>query len=135
MTGEAMKNARDSLDRCMAREGFLDSFYNRFLQTSPVIAKKFEGTDFERQKDVLSQSLHLMLVGAGATEGPAFEELKRIGHVHNRENRDITPDLYDVWLESLMDTVREFDGMYTPELESDWRSSLKPGIDLLISRY
>lgn len=135
MSEEAINNARNSLDRCMDDESFLDAFYKRFLSTSPIIAEKFEDTDFERQKDVLSQSLYLMLVGAGAASGPAHEQLRRVGFVHSRGQRDIPPALYDNWLESLMETVREFDGLYTPQLEVDWRIALKPGIEFLIAHY
>lgn len=135
MAEAAIQNARDSLDRCTAKEGFLRAFYDRFVESSPIVKKKFETTDFERQISVLSQSLYLMLVAAGTDDGPANRELRRIGHLHSRDDRDIAPELYELWLESLMETVRDYDELFTTELEQNWRDALKPGIQILISRY
>ena len=132
---DAIQTARTSLDVCMGKDGFLDAFYTRLMDSSEAVRDKFRDTDFEKQKEVLRNSLYLMLVAAGTHSGPAHEQLKHVGHIHNRGHRDISPALYETWILCLMETVQEFDPNYTPELERDWRTALKPGVELLTSLY
>lgn len=41
---------------------------------------------------------------------------------------DIAPRLYDLWLETLIDTARDFDEQFDEEVELAWRLVLTPGI-------
>ena len=49
--------------------------------------------------------------------------------------RGIAPELYEEWLESLIQTVREFDLEFTDEVELSWRVVLSPGITYMKFRY
>lgn len=123
-----------SYHRCRANESFLDRFYERFLAKSPAIAHKFRHTDFERQKLMLRESLISMLL-FNQDVGTARQELERLAARHSRKQLDIAPYMYELWLDSLCETVAEHDPEYTPELEQEWRDAMKAGIKLLISRY
>ena len=60
-----------SLKRCEARPDFFDTFYEKFLASSPEVASKFAHTDFGRQKAALRTSLHhLLLVARDPKQGP-----------------------------------------------------------------
>ena len=48
---------------------------------------------------------------------------------------DIKPELYDLWLDRLVQAVGEFDPMFDPEIEAAWRRLLQPGIEFMKSRY
>ena len=124
----------DSLERCTARPELLDRFYEKFLASSEEIAEKFRHTDFNTQKKVLKVSFYLMMLAAmGRPE--ADTHLQRIAEVHSRAHRNVRPELYDVWLECLVSTVREFDPFCDADVERAWRVMMRPGIAYMQSRY
>lgn len=130
-----IQRARDSLSRCIVDPAFLDRFYEKFMASSKEIEAKFAQTDFDRQKKVLQDSLFVMLVSAGAKGGLARKELSKLAERHSRENLDIKPEWYESWLDSLVEAVAETDPSYSEEIGEAWRSSLRPGIAYLTSRY
>jgi len=105
------------------------------MGASDDIRAKFEHTDFERQKKVLSDSLFLMLTAAGASRGFARVELEKLAKRHSREELDIKPEWYAIWLDNLMKTVSEFDPEYSDDVDAAWRASIKDSVDLLIAGY
>jgi hemoglobin-like flavoprotein len=123
-----------SLDRCHASPGFIDRFYQRFIATSPEVAEAFEHTDLERQRRALSSSLYALVL---AIEGgdAAVEYLDRIARKHARNELDIRPELYDVWLDCLVDTVRECDPEFSQQVERLWRDALAFGVEFMKARY
>jgi hemoglobin-like flavoprotein len=128
---EAIQRTRESLGRCIACETFLQRFYELFMASSPEVGKLFRNTDFERQKNVLRDSLYVILVAAGTTKGPAHDEVERLAKFH----RDIgvTPDMFTLWLDALIEAAREHDLHFTDELEKDWRASMIGAIELMKS--
>ena len=135
MNAQTVQQARDSLSRCNQNPEFLDRFYELFMGSSEEIRKKFENTDFEKQKKVLSDSLFLMLTSAGTTTGFAHVQLEKLAKRHSRGDLAIKPEWYTIWLDTLMKTIAEFDPEYSDAIESAWRESMKDGIDLLIAGY
>ena len=129
-----------SLKRCLASEDFLRDFYRRFMASSEEVRRKFENTDLERQARVLEDSLYLMTVVAQSSRSseevsPAWTEMSRLARMHSRDQLDIRPGLYDLWLQCLLDAARSGDPEFTPEIEEDWRKTLTIGIEYLRSRY
>jgi hemoglobin-like flavoprotein len=131
----SVREARASLGRCIKSPAFLDRFYELFMASSEEIRKKFESTDFARQKKMLQDSLFVMLVAAGTTSGPAHRELEKLAVRHGRNQLGIEPEWYDIWLRSLLQAVVEHDPEYRAELAAAWRESLQEGIDMMRSRY
>ncbi len=124
----------DSLERCTRSSGFLDRFYELFLASSDEVAEKFRHTDFRKQKRALRISLYLMMsVTEGKPEGDAH--LERIARLHSKADRDIPPKLYDLWLDSLVLAVKEFDPLFGEETEKAWRRIMRPGIEFMKSKY
>ncbi len=132
---DRIQEARDSLSRCIQSPAFLDRFYELFIDSSADIRKKFENTDFARQKKMLQDSLFVMLVAAGTQSGLAHKELSKLADRHSRKQLGIDPGWYDLWLGCLLKAVSEHDPEYRPELDEAWRESLKAGIELMKSRY
>ena len=124
----------DSLARCLSKHGFLDRFYERFLASSDEVREKFRHTDFQRQKQMLEDSLFLMTSVSGAP-AEELEELDRVARRHGRHDLDIGPELYDLWLESLLQAVREYDGHFDRDVERAWRNVLAEGIEFMQSRH
>jgi len=123
----------DSIERCSSRPDFLSRFYTLFLASSDMVAKKFERTDLRKQARVLKTSLYIMMMAGGETERVAH--LERLAKRHSRAELDIKPELYDLWLDRLVQTVKEFDPMFDAQTETAWRRMLQPGIEFMKSRY
>jgi len=129
-----VKICRDSYRRCHADPRFLDLFYERFLSSSEKVAEKFAGTDFARQKKALNMSLHMMMLSCQGDD-TADSYLQYIAERHGHGDLDIEPALYGLWLNSLIDSVREVDTEFDVDVETAWRETMRHGIDFMISRY
>jgi hemoglobin-like flavoprotein len=125
-----------SFGRCRASAGFLDDFYRRFVASSDEVRAKFAGTDMKRQVRMLEDSLLVIAVAVQGEEGSlARGDLPRIAARHSRQDLDIRPGLYDLWLECLIEAVRVHDSQLTPEIEAAWRTTLAFGIEYMRARY
>jgi len=124
----------DSLERCKNNPKFMDIFYERFLASSQEVRDKFANTDFIKQKAVLEGSLPLMLfVSVDSKRG--FNPLKRIAEMHNRNELDVRPELYEYWLDALIYSVQQCDPEYSKSTESAWRQIMRKGIDYMSAAY
>ena len=115
----------DSLDRCLADPSFLDAFYERFLGSSEVVAKRFAGTDMRRQKRALRASLYTAMLAADGNE-PALAHLLALRERHRVLG--IAAEEYDGWLECLLTTVRQHGGEVDVRTERTWRRVLEVAI-------
>jgi hemoglobin-like flavoprotein len=122
-----------SLSRCTSQARFLDRFYERFLASSPKVREKFKDTDFVRQKRALRTSLHVILLAA--QDGNPDRYLKEVAERHGVRQLNVGAELYDLWLDSLLETVEECDPEYTPEVRHAWEEVLMVGIHYLTVRY
>jgi hemoglobin-like flavoprotein len=123
----------DSIERCSCRPDFLRRFYTLFLASSDTVAKKFEHTDLRRQARLLKTSLYIMMLASDETE--RIVHLERLARLHSSAGLDIKPELYDLWLDRLLQAVKEFDPMFDPETETAWRHVLQPGTEFMKSGY
>ena len=123
----------DSIERCSCSSDFLSRFYTLFLASSDTVAKKFEHTDLRKQARVLKTSLYIMMSVCGASE--QIVHLEPLAKLHSRAELDIKPELYDLWLDRLVQTVKEFDPMFSLEIDAAWRRVLQPGIKFMKSKY
>ena len=124
-----------SLGRCTSQSEFLDRFYDRFLASSPKIKEKFKDTDFVRQKRALKASLHLILLAAGDEGGDPGKYLSDMAEKHNAKHLDIGAELYDFWLDSLLETVKESDPQWDAQVGKAWEEVMMVGIHYLTVRY
>jgi hemoglobin-like flavoprotein len=98
------------------------------------VAEKFSDTDFKHQIEAMRLSLRMMAM-ASVESDAADLYLEYIAKRHDRHHLNIEPELYELWLEALIDTVREYDNEFDAEVEQAWRSVLRYGIDYMISHY
>ena len=125
---------RASLERCERNGEFGRVFYETFLGSSPEVAPYFANTDFERQRKVLRDSVHMM-VSRDVAEPRMREMLDRLGEAHGRGGRNILPRLYELWLDSICDTARALDPDWDDSLERKWRVRLRPGMQIIMASY
>lgn len=112
---------------------FVGRFYTLFLESSPEISERFRNTDMSRQKTMLHDSFTTLVDFAAHRR--LTPQMERLGAVHGPSASDVPPKLYQLWLDSLMATVREFDPDFTNETELAWRLTLAPGIAYLQHAY
>ena len=113
----------DGVGLSEAATPFFEAFYGHFLK-HPGIRKAFEGTDMSRQVSMLRKSFFNLAAFYVSHEPSA--ELTRIATIHHRLGID--PSYYDLWLDALIETVREFDPECDQATELAWRLALMPGI-------
>lgn len=123
----------DSLERCQGGP-FLERFYELFLASSDEVRKKFAGVDMRNQQRMLKVSLYMLMLASQKGVG-GEEYIEKVAQRHSRKERDISPQLYEVWLDCLMQAVGECDPYFNADVERAWRDVLKPGIEFMISRY
>jgi hemoglobin-like flavoprotein len=99
------------------------------------VREKFANTDFVRQKRALHASLYLILLAAQDTGKDPARYLSEVAERHSARQLDIGAELYDLWLDSLLATVREFDPEFGPAVERSWEDAMAIGIRFLCSRY
>lgn len=136
MDEQQLSTFRSSVNRCVADEAFLQDFYDRFMASSDEVRAKFSGTDMPTQKRALADSLFVLAVAVqGQSTSPSWKQMGRIAQRHSRGGMDIRPELYDLWLDCLMQAVAGHDPQYSPEIDAAWRSVLGEGIAFLRSRH
>lgn len=128
--------AKASYGRCLMKPSFWDDFYDVFLASSDKISKMFANTDMAKQKVVLKGSLNFAMTYA-ADESNAFakNKLEQVGGVHSKENVNVAPSMYTLWVESLVKAVEKNDSEYTAEVGDAWRKVVTPTIELLKTKY
>ncbi len=123
-----------SLKRCVASDGFVSSFYDRFMGKSEEVREKFRFTDFKKQNAMLQRSLELC-AGATAGEPEALREMNDRATTHDRHHLNIDAKFYDLWLEAIIETASDFDEEWNGEVESSWRRILDYAIQHMIRKY
>jgi len=112
---------------------FIGRFYEVFLASSPRIAGRFASTNMSRQKTMLHDSF-TTLVNFNQ-QRRITPQMRHLGAVHGPGASDVPPELYTLWLDSLLATVAEMDPAYSDEVELAWRLTLAPGIAYLQHAY
>ena len=123
----------DSFTRIMGQgaynRDFIARFYDHFLASSPTVAMRFASTDMSRQRTMLHDSFTTLI--DFSRHRRLTPQLERLAAVHGPRGNDIPPALYDLWLDSLMQTAAEFDTAWNRQVELAWRFTLAPGIAYL----
>ena len=123
----------ESVKRCTASPAFMDRFYELFLSSDPRVAARFEHTDFARQKYMLGKSLMLLVQNAYNVPGTA-EKISAVARSHGPEGMDIPTRLYGLWLEALLQAVRESDTELNAELAQEWRRVFSAQLEFLLEK-
>ncbi len=121
-----------SYGRCCASSGFFDSFYQYFLASSPEIREKFANTNMPAQKQLLRQGILNLVMHA---RGMPDTKLRALGCSHARGALDIRPELYDLWLQALLQSIGEHDGQCDANTRLAWHEVLNKGISVIKAQY
>lgn len=112
---------------------FFDHFYTKFLASSEEVREKFKHTDMIVQKKMLKKSFYHLLIFYGSNQ--ADDYIQKIATSHNKAHLGIRPGLYDLWLDTLMETLSECDPEFSADVELAWRLVLTPGVTYMKFKY
>ena len=120
-----------SYGRCCVHPAFFDRFYEIFLASDPAIRPMFARTNFAKQKSLLREGVSMLLMHLeGKPVGTAC--LDRLAESHRPSRMNVTARLYELWITSLVKTVKEFDDECTADVEAEWRKTLHVGVHYLM---
>jgi hemoglobin-like flavoprotein len=135
MDQETLTTVDASLQRCNRDPRFLDLFYEKFLASSPKIREKFQHTDFVRQKRALRGSLWMMLLAAeDEAKGPP-RYLRDLTAHHGATGLGIGAELYDCWLDCLLEAVAACDPQHNAVVRAAWERVMMVGIHYMCTHY
>ena len=132
---DSYDDLQQSYGRCLREKDFIERFYEVFIASHPDISAMFAQTDFAKQRMALRRGISVAITHAAGSR-MAERTVAQMGDVHAREGRaPVRPELYQYWLESLVQVVGEKDPEATPALLGRWRGGMRKVIDTFISRY
>lgn len=132
---EYQKIAQDSYGRCRLASDFLPDFYQTFFGGSPKIREKFHSTDMAVQQQVLDYGLRHLIRFYHEPAPVISDRIAALGKLHAKSRLNIEPELYDLWLSALIDTLRRHDSRFDATVEQAWREVAGHGIAAMRSRY
>lgn len=124
--------AQNSYARCLRASDFFADFYERLLASDPAVPPMFTETAFPRQHNLLRHGLGLLLSYGNRADDVL---LKRIAARHSESGIGVSPEMYGLFVESLLETIERHDPRFTEETAAAWREALRPGIEFMQSRY
>jgi hemoglobin-like flavoprotein len=128
---EATKNIfHASLARCNQHGDFFKRFYEIFMASSVEVKEVFKNTDMQKQVKMLRDSFYATKL-ASSDSAIIKANLQKIALAHSKREPKVRPEHFDLWLQSLIQTVLEFDAQYDMEIAAAWKAMMKPGIDYL----
>ncbi len=128
---QSINAVKESMQRCLSQPKFIDYFHSEFMNNSGV-QEKFKNTNIVMQKAILKSTLHVMLNAALGSPGSG---MLKFAVSHDKNNKAISPHLYQHWLDTLLIAVKAVDSQFTSEIERSWRVVMQPGIDFMIEWY
>ena len=122
-----------SYGRCLAEGNlFFDRFYDYFLKSDPRIMPMFRNTDMEKQKKLLRAGINYAIMYTTDSGHSSSEmALSRIRKSHSQTNLNISPNLYPLWISSLIHAVKVTDPKFTPELDEAWQKVLSASVEYI----
>lgn len=124
--------AQHSYSRCLRAPDFFSSFYDRLLASDPRVPPMFEQTEFHRQHRLLQHGLGLLLSYANKPDDALLE---RLAARHSAGGINVAPEMYKLFVESLLETVKELDPAFDDDVAAAWREAVRPGIEFMQRRY
>ncbi|MGD8568337.1 MAG: globin [Gammaproteobacteria bacterium] len=120
-------------DRIINGRVFFQAFYDNFLAVSPEVERSFAATDMDRQVKMMEKSFYGLFI-FHATQN-ANDYLETVAHRHSHADLNIGHHLFDLWLDALIETVKDYDPHFNDEIALSWRIILSPGVTYMKHRH
>ena len=112
---------------------FAEACISELIGASKEIESKFTAAGRDRMTRALLVAI-IQLAASSQSEQPT-EMLREVAIRHDRQNRDIPPHLYDIFLQCLLRVVQKYDPRYSNEVGEAWTQILTPGLEYMKSKY
>jgi len=109
------------------QEPFFAEFYAIFISKSLDLKHMFAQTNMRKQRQSLATSLTLLVWFAEEHKSDA--QLEQLAKQH--AGFGLTAELYDVWMDALIEALKKTDTQHTKEESLAWRIILSPGITFM----
>ncbi len=110
-------------------DGFIKDFYEIFIHKDPAIRKLLERVDMERQ--IRMVKLSLLFIYNCHRDRFVNENLSKTAQLHGKNGLNIPVEYYDLWLEALMEAVKEHDDEFDDKVEVSWRMIMSVGTNFM----
>ena len=70
----------------------------------------------------------MTLITSFAATMKTSKEFNKVAKAHGKHKLNLPADMYDKWLDCLVDTVKEYDPDFNSQTETAWRVVMAPGI-------
>ena len=129
-----METVTASFGQVSITPDFFDTFYEIFINSHPDIRPMFASTDLSKQKKLLKKGISYMILFAKESSA-GKQALEVIAKIHDKNNKNVRPELYPFWIDSLCKALSKHDREWNDETEQAWRQVMEPGIKYFISLY
>lgn len=126
---------KEQYGKCVISSGFFEDFYLLFTSKSPEINQMFSNTEMSFQKDALRAGLTFLIMFAEGRSTFAANKLDRIGSTHKKTQLNIRPDMYPMWIQSLVATVQKHVPVFNDHSRKAWTAVLQHGVNRIVSQY
>ena len=112
---------------------FFNLFYEIFVSSSPEVAAYFQNTEMNQQITVMEKSFYKLFAFYASAKSDDY--LIKIAQSHNKQHLNVKPYMYDIWLDSIIEAVKQTDSKCDFQVELAWRLILSPGITYMKFLY
>ncbi|MDP1799110.1 MAG: globin [Planctomycetaceae bacterium] len=126
---------KDEFGRCLIKPTFFEDFYKEFIGKSSEIGRMFANTEMSSQKEALRAGLTFLIMYAEGKSPFATEKLDKLGASHKRTRLNVRPDMYPLWIQSLIATVRKHVPTFNETSLKAWQTVLQNGVNRIVSHY
>lgn len=131
---EQFLDVEKSYDRVKDIDDFFNFFYHSLFSSERAIFEMFKKTNMQSQKKALRDSIQYMLM-LNAGSQIANRKFDELAITHDREHRNVKPELYKYWVDSLIRALAAFDPLFHLSLAEKWRLAVAAGIHRIKSKY
>ncbi|MCB1174345.1 MAG: hypothetical protein KDK39_12305 [Leptospiraceae bacterium] len=125
---------RESYGRCAMQATFFEDFYETFMRSSPEIMPFFDKTNMAKQRQLLREGISFMILFADNNAGGEMA-IEHIGKIHDVKHVNVRPELYPLWINSLLECIGKHDKHHNEEIRDAWKAVLDIGIRRFIAMY
>jgi len=116
---ERVADVTASLQRCLRAPGFIDHFLALLALRAPHLRECIAAPTGAPQAVMARRCITTVLLAVGGAV-PSEAARRRFTECRGAGGVGLTPALFPVWAECLVDTVRHHDPGLTPEVEAAW---------------
>ena len=119
----------NSYQRCLRDPQFFYTFYDVFWQKDDKFRQMFANTDMDKQIKMLKLSIVMLMLSTTSKESRAL--FNNYAERHGPGGLNVAPIDFDIWLDSLLETVAQTDPLYTDDVDSAWRQCFANGLAMM----